>query len=158
MTQSVELELDPASVAASDDGGGWWRGVWTVAVLELRQRVRSTRWLVALIAWFVVLGGITLLTSGALSAMSSVDAAGSNGPPLFAVVSFLVLGLGLLVTPTLTSTGINGDRNAGTLATLQVTLLSPSEIAAGKLLAAWLAACAFLVASLPFLALALAMG
>ena len=41
---------------------------------------------------------------------------------------------------------------------MQVTLLSPSEIAAGKLLAAWLAACAFLVASLPFLVVALAMG
>ena len=66
-----------------------------------------------------------------------------------------MLGLGLLVTPTLASTGINGDRNAGTLATLQVTLLTPAEIAAGKLLAAWAAACAFLVASLPFLGIAL---
>ena len=64
----------------------------------------------------------------------------SQGPLLFGVVTFLVLGLGLLVTPTLASTGINGDRNAGTLATLQVTLLTPAEIAAGKLLAAWAAA------------------
>ena len=62
---------------------------------------------------------------------------GSAGPLLFGAVTFLVLGLGLLVTPTLTSTAINGDRNAGTLATLQVTLLSPAEIALGKLLAAW---------------------
>jgi len=161
MTQSVELEFDPAQTAASsDDGGGWWRGVWTVAVLELRQRVRSTRWIVALIVWFVVVGGITLLTTGALAAFSddTSGASDSSGPLLFAAVSFLVLGLGLLVTPTLTSTAINGDRNAGTLATLQVTLLSPSEIAAGKLLAAWLSACAFLVVSLPFLALALALG
>ncbi|MDR1513420.1 MAG: hypothetical protein LBS56_08070, partial [Propionibacteriaceae bacterium] len=36
-------------------------GVKTVAALELRQRVRSRRWLAALIAWFVVLGGVTLL-------------------------------------------------------------------------------------------------
>ncbi|WP_426593374.1 ABC transporter permease [Cellulomonas sp. McL0617] len=134
-----------------------WHGVRTVAVLELRQRVRSTRWIVALVVWFVVVGGITLLASGALTAIAD-QGASSNGPLLFAVVSFLVLGLGLLVTPTLASTAINGDRSAGTLATLQVTLLSPSEIATGKLLAAWLAACAFLVASLPFLVLALAMG
>ena len=73
-------------------------------------------------------------------------------------MTFLVLGLGLLVTPTLASTGINGDRNAGTLATLQVTLLTPAEIATGKLLAAWAAACAFLVASLPFFAIALMLG
>lgn len=162
MTQSVELQIDP--VETSDDGGGWWRGVWTVSVLELRQRVRSTRWIVALIVWFVVVGGITLLTTGALAAFSedggeiARSSGPSNGPLLFAAVSFLVLGLGLLVTPTLTSTAINGDRNAGTLATLQVTLLSPSEIATGKLLAAWLSACAFLVVSLPFLGLALAIG
>ena len=158
MTQ-IELEEAPVATTVRD---GWWRGAWTVTVLELRQRVRSTRWIVALVVWFVVVGGITLLTSGALAAVStngdSSAQHASNGPLLFAVVSFLVLGLGLLVTPTLTSTGINGDRNAGTLATLQVTLLSPSEIAAGKLLAAWLAACAFLVASLPFLGVALAMG
>ncbi|WP_019135288.1 ABC transporter permease subunit [Cellulomonas massiliensis] len=143
--------------------GTWrlgWSGVRTVAVLELRQRVRSTRWIVALVVWFVVVGAITLLTTGALGALSGSDGATpeQTGPLLFSAVTFLVLGLGLLVTPTLTSTGINGDRNAGTLATLQVTLLSPAEIAAGKLLAAWAAACAFLVVSVPFLVLALAMG
>ena len=36
-----------------------WAGVRTVAVLELRQRVRSTRWVVALVVWFVVVGAIT---------------------------------------------------------------------------------------------------
>lgn len=160
----VELEHEPSTkpprAARGTTWGLTWHGVRTVAVLELRQRVRSTRWIVALVVWFVVVGGITLLTSGAISSSSSGQAFGerpSSGPLLFGAVTFLVLGLGLLVTPTLASTGINGDRNAGTLATLQVTLLTPAEIAAGKLLAAWAAACAFLVASLPFLALALAM-
>ena len=166
MTMSeVELEHEPSTTRpTSPRSATWgltWHGVRTVAVLELRQRVRSTRWIVALIVWFVVVGGITLLTSGAISALSSGEAFGerpSNGPLLFGAVTFLVLGLGLLVTPTLASTGINGDRNAGTLATLQVTLLTPAEIAAGKLLAAWAAACAFLVASLPFFGIALALG
>lgn len=161
----MTVELDDPATPARAEAGGWWRGVWTVTVLELRQRVRSTRWVVALVVWFVVVGGITLLTSGALRELAPQPYSSdysppqpSNGPLFFALVSFLVLGLGLLVTPTLTSTAINGDRNAGTLDTLQVTLLSPSQIATGKLLAAWLAACAFLVASLPFLALALVMG
>ncbi|HEY0119523.1 MAG TPA: ABC transporter permease subunit [Cellulomonas sp.] len=135
-----------------------WHGVRTVARLELRQRVRSTRWIVALVVWFVVVGAITVLTTGALGTLTGGGPTNGRGPILFAVVSFLVLGLGLLVTPTLTSTTVNGDRNAGTLATLQVTLLSPAEIVLGKVLAAWVAALAFLVASLPFFVLALALG
>jgi len=142
--------------------GTWtltWHGVRTVAALELRQRVRSSRWKTALIVWFVVVGAITLLAAGALTLFDDAATNRSEaGAALFVVVTALVLGLGLLVTPTLASTAVNGDRSAGTLATLQVTLLSPVEIAAGKLLAAWLSACAFLVVSLPFFVIALLMG
>ncbi|QCB95107.1 ABC transporter permease [Cellulomonas shaoxiangyii] len=151
----------PARPAAGAGGGAWsltWHGVRTVAALELRQRVRSSRWKTALVVWVVAVGAITLLSSGALTALSSGDGGPSRGPLLFAIVSALVLGLGLLVTPTLTSTAVNGDRGAGTLATLQVTLLSAAEIALGKLLAAWAAALAFLVTSVPFLVIALALG
>lgn len=154
-----ERPADPAAQAAHP--GAWrvtWHGVRTVARLELRQRVRSTRWIVALVVWFVVVGGITLLTTGALSTLTGSGPDETRGPLLFMVVAYLVLGLGLVVTPTLTSTAVNGDRNAGTLATLQVTLLSPAEIVLGKLAAAWLAALAFLVTSTPFFALALALG
>ncbi|GEA85938.1 MAG: ABC transporter permease [Cellulomonas sp.] len=168
MTQTIEV---PAPEGASTTPapkvrGRWalsWHGVRTVAALELRQRVRSTRWIVALVVWTVVVGAITLLMFGALDALfGGIDDVESDnsgrGPLLFAAVTFLVLGLGLLVTPTLSSTSVNGDRNAGTLATLQVTLLSPAEIALGKLLAAWAASCAFLVLSVPFLAMATAAG
>lgn len=168
MTQTIEV---PAPEGASTTPapkvrGRWalsWHGVRTVAALELRQRVRSTRWIIALVVWTVVVGAITLLMFGALDALfGGIDDVESDnsgrGPLLFAAVTFLVLGLGLLVTPTLSSTSVNGDRNAGTLATLQVTLLSPAEIALGKLLAAWAASCAFLVLSVPFLAMATAAG
>ena len=152
--------------------GAWslsWPGVRTVAVLELRQRVRSTRWVVALVVWFVVVGAITGLTWAAVHAIgddATLDGTGAPdggltflaGPPIFGVVVFFVLFLGLLVSPTLSSTAVNGDRNAGTLATLQVTLLTPAEIAVGKLLAAWAAALAFLAVSVPFLVVALAAG
>ena len=152
--------------------GTWslsWHGVRTVAVLELRQRVRSTRWVVALVVWFVVVGAITGLTWAAVHAVAdgaTLDGTGAPdpglsflaGPPIFGVVVFFVLFLGLLVSPALSSTAVNGDRNAGTLATLQVTLLTPAEIAVGKLLAAWAAALAFLAVSVPFLAVALAAG
>ncbi len=61
-----------------------------------------------------------------------------------------MLGLGGLIAPALTSTSVNGDRAAGVLAALQTTLLTPLEIALGKLAAAWLTAMALLVAALPF--------
>ncbi len=165
--------------------GTWalsWSGVRTVAALELRQRVRSTRWIVALVVWFVVVGGITALATGSVSLVSgggngSVRTAGTGadatsplvptgpagptvpaGPVIFGFVVFFVLFLGLLVAPTLSATSINGDRNAGTLATLQVTLLSAAEIVLGKLVASWVAALAFLGASLPFIVWALAAG
>ena len=132
-------------------------GVGTVARLELRQRIRSTRWIVSLVVFGVLVGGVTLLTwlVGGAAGMGSDDATGRT---MFGFIVFFVLFLGLLVSPTLSATSINGDRAAGTLATLQVTLLSPAEIALGKLLAAWLASLAFLAVSVPFIAWSLAAG
>lgn len=156
VTISEPTTPEPPRVSRSGTWRVSWHGIRTVAQLELRQRVRSTRWIVALVVWFVVVGGLTLLLSGVLT--QDTTGLSNTGPLMFGAVVYLVLGLGLLVTPTLTSTAVNGDRNAGTLATLQVTLLSPAEIALGKLAAAWLAACAFLVVSIPFLVFALFRG
>lgn len=144
-----------------DDWALSWHGVRTVARLELRQRVRSTRWKVALGVWFVVVGVITLLVSGVVSRMFGGDPMaddGSLGRTIFGLVVFFVLFLGLLVAPTLSAAAVNGDRAAGTLATLQATLLTPAEIVVGKLLAAWAAALAFLAASVPFLLYAIGAG
>jgi len=134
--------------------GRWslsWHGVSTVMRLELRQRVRSTKWYVGLAVFFAVVGLVTVLTTltvGSEAALGDVFA----GRLIFDVVVFFVLLLGLLVAPTLSSSSVNGDSKAGVLAILQVTLLTPAEIAVGKLLASWLSALAFLAVSLPFLA------
>jgi ABC-type transport system involved in multi-copper enzyme maturation permease subunit len=161
---SIEVVEAPPSDGGSaphrrwqDDWALSWQGVRTVTRLELRQRVRSTRWKVALAVWFVAVGAITLLVTGAFSEEWFGDA-DSMGQTVFGLVVFFVLFLGLLVAPTLSASSINGDRAAGTLATLQATLLTPAEIVVGKLLAAWAAALAFLVASVPFLIFALAAG
>ena len=82
----------------------------------------------------------------------------SAGPLVFGFVVFFVLGLGLLVTPALTAGSINGDRNDGTLATLQVTTLSATQIALGKLVAAWATMAAFLVAALPWIIVSMVVG
>jgi ABC-type transport system involved in multi-copper enzyme maturation permease subunit len=136
------------------------QGIRTVTVLELRQRIRSTRWIIALVVWFLVVAAITGLTF----AVFRSDLTGTDptqpwiGRTIFGLVVFFVLFLGLLVSPTLSATAINGDRAAGTLATLQVTSLSAAEIVFGKLLASWIAALAFLAVSVPFILIAMSAG
>ncbi len=140
-----------------------WRlsvnGLRTVTELELKQRIRSRRWIVALLVWFLVIGGITSLVILATSRLVDGQDSGQNqGPLAFALNVFFVLGMGLIIAPTFTATSINGDRNAGTLAILQATRLSAAEIAIGKLLAAWLTALVFLVVGLPFIAWSMVSG
>ncbi|KGM09438.1 ABC transporter permease [Cellulomonas bogoriensis] len=151
------LVTDPAPTPPAP--GTWgltWHGVRTVATLELRQRIRSTRWIVSLVVFGLLVGGVTTLTY--LVAISAGPAVLHAGQMMFGFIVFFVLFLGLLVSPTLSATAINGDRNAGTLATLQVTLLSAAEIVVGKLVASWVASLAFLAVSVPFLLWAFLMG
>ncbi len=135
------------------------RGLATVVRLELRQRVRATRWLVALGVWVAVIALVTVLVGVTFASEELVgDDPVGQGPVIFSIVVFLVLSMGLLVSPALAATSINGDRAAGTLAPLQVTLLSPLEIALGKLVAAWTASLVLLATAVPFLVWAYAQG
>ena len=163
-TATPQTPSAPGTPEATPRGLTWW-GVRTVALLEVRQRIRSTRWKVALGIWFAMVG---LVTTGLVAVMyqsysgysgsTGYDPSPEIGRTVFGLVVLFVLFLGLLVAPTLTATTINGDRNAGTLAVLQATTLSSWDIAVGKLLASWGAALAFLVASLPFLIWGFALG
>ncbi len=130
--------------------GPWrirWHGVALVAGLELKQRVRSTKWKWALGVFFLIVGAVTALI---ISTYNRNNFGGGPGDVVFGVVLFFVLFLGLVVSPTLSATSINGDSNDGTLAPLQVTPLSAADIVVGKLLAAWVASLAFVVVALPF--------
>ncbi|MBW4043005.1 MAG: ABC transporter permease [Acidobacteria bacterium] len=127
--------------------------VGTVVDLELRQRVRSTAWYVLLGVSAVLLLGVTLLL------LATAGLFGRNGgPQAAAAVVFFVLLLGTLVTPALSGAAINGDRDAGTLATTQVTLIHGWQLVLGKFLAAWTASLAFLAVAIPFLLIAEAFG
>lgn len=127
--------------------------VGTVVDLELRQRVRSTAWYVLLGIAALLLLGVTLL----LIATAGVFGR-DGGPQAVAAVVFFVLLLGTLVTPALSGGAINGDRDAGTLATTQVTLLRGWQLVLGKFLAAWTASLAFLAVAVPFLLIAAGFG
>jgi ABC-2 type transport system permease protein len=126
-------------------------GVLTVARLEFKLRIRAGRWRWLVGAWFVVLLGVTYLVRNAARQQNIVgdDASSSLGAVMFGVVVLVVLALALLVAPALAAQSVNGDRERGTLATLQVTRLTAAEIAIGKLLASWGTALVFLAVTLP---------
>lgn len=107
-----------------------WHGISTVARLELRQRARASKWVVVLAIWFAVIALVSVLSYLALN-----DPDARSGAAMYDVVVFFVLGLGMLVVPSLTATSINGDREHGVLATLQTTLLTSADLVLGKLLA-----------------------
>ena len=137
-----------------------WNGLRTVTELELKQRIRSRRWIWALVVWFAFIGAISSLMMLATNQLFSVSQRPDDtaGPVTFAIITFFILGMGLLIAPTFTATSINGDRVSGTLATLQATRISALELATGKLLAAWLTSAVFLVVALPFLAWSMILG
>lgn len=141
-----------------------WRlspwGVRTVAWLELRRLMRARRWVVAWLLWTVLVTGVcglvVLAVLAADGGTTSTDP--SAGAAAFGAVVLIVLSFGLLVAPGLAATSINGDRREGNLATLQATLLSPAEIAVGKLLAAWAGTLALVAGAVPSLVVAFALG
>ncbi|WP_407360987.1 ABC transporter permease [Microbacterium sp. LBN7] len=126
--------------------------IGTVARLELTQRLRSVSWYVLLGVFALVLLGITGL---AFAVYSWGDAVGAG---VYSIVVNIVLLLVVLVSPTLSGNAINGDRDAATLAAVQVTAVSTGDIMIGKLVAAIATGGAFLVVALPFLAFSLLGG
>jgi ABC-type transport system involved in multi-copper enzyme maturation permease subunit len=124
-----------------------WHGIKTIAALELRQRLRTSRWPIVFGIWVLLIAAISFLSYWATN-----DPELRSGSAMYDIVVFFVLGLSMLIVPSLTATSVNGDREHGVLATLQTTLLTEWDIALGKLLSAWVVALAFLATSLPFLA------
>ncbi|MDZ5145874.1 MULTISPECIES: ABC transporter permease [Microbacterium] len=124
----------------------------TIIGIELRQRVRSVGWYVLLGIFAVILIALLSLSFAAFS----LTTGGSEW--FFSLVIMLVLLLTLLVSPTLSGSAVNGDRDAATLAPVQVTLVTTTEIVIGKFLAAWISGLAFLVVALPFLVVATLAG
>ncbi|TDL42260.1 ABC transporter permease [Microbacterium oleivorans] len=122
--------------------------LWTIARLDLTQRIRT-------VAWYVLLGVFALILVGT-TALSFLSFSGQedSGPGVYSVVVLITLLLVVLVSPTLSGNSINGDRDAATLAALQVTQATTTEIVLGKFLAAWLTGLAFAAVAVPFLVIA----
>jgi ABC-type transport system involved in multi-copper enzyme maturation permease subunit len=80
------------------------------------------------------------------------------GAAIYSTIVYITLLLVVLVSPTLSGNAINGDRDAATLAPVQVTLATTGEILIGKFLAAWVTGLAFLAVAVPFLLIATLAG
>ncbi|WP_243230604.1 ABC transporter permease [Microbacterium sp. CIAB417] len=126
--------------------------IGTIARLELTQRLRSVGWYILLGVYALLLIGITAL---AFLVYSWGDATGAG---VYSIVVNVVLLLVVLVSPTLSGNAINGDRDAATLAAIQVTAASTGDIMLGKLLAAVATGGAFLLVAVPFLVISLVGG
>jgi ABC-2 type transport system permease protein len=134
------------------------RGIALVALQEFRMRLRTGRWRWLLVVWLIVLTGFTVMLDLALTAGTSEDPRNLRGIPLLGILMFFVLACVLVISPALTSQAINGDRERGTLATLQATKLRPIQIALGKLVAAWAVGLVMLAMTIPFVFYAMARG
>lgn len=126
--------------------------LWTIARLELLQRVRTVSWYILLGVFALILIGVTAL------AYLAYGGWGQSGPGIYSVVVCVTLLLVLLVSPTLSGNSINGDRDAATLAPVQVTLVTTGEILLGKFVAGWITGLAFAVVAAPFLVIATLAG
>lgn len=124
---------------------------------ELKQRTRGKRWWILLLLWTVILLAlVAFVRSAAIRAQQIVTIEGDIqrlqepvGPAMFGSLMLFTLILACLIVPSLTSTAINGERERGTFAVLQATLLRPWEIFLAKLLASLITTGAFLLATVP---------
>lgn len=126
--------------------------LWAIVQLELAQRVRSVAWYVLLGVFAVILIAVTGLSFLAWSWSPE------PGGAIYSTIVYVVLLLVVLVSPTVSGNAVNGDRDAATLAPVQVTLASTADIVFGKLLAAWITGLAFVVVAVPFMVIAMVGG
>lgn len=123
-------------------------GALVVARLELTMRVRAGRWRWLCAVWLLVLFGFTFLLWTGLRHLTGFPLH-ERGAAMYGALELFSLALALFIVPALSAQSVNGDRERGTLAVLQVTRLSALEIATGKLLGAWAAAAVFVIVSAP---------
>ncbi|MEJ9077816.1 ABC transporter permease subunit [Gordonia malaquae] len=126
------------------------QAVLTLAGLEVRQRIRSTRWQITAGILFLL---VSMFILGSLYLVVGIAGATYRdwSRNLLDITLGIVLFLGVAAAPTLSATSINGDRRDATLALVQATPISSWDIAIGKLIGSWLASLALIGVALPYL-------
>lgn len=130
---------------------------------ELRGRIRGLRALIILVVYLVITGAVTLLVYAAAansfsSGISDPEAGRGIGKAIFLTVMTATLIQVCVITPSLTAGAISGEKERQTYDLLITTLLSPMQIALGKLASALAFAMLLIVAALPMAGLAFLFG
>ncbi len=134
-----------------------------VLVKELRGRMRGNRAMIIMTVYLSIIGVVTMLVYLAvISSMSfgasDLEAGRRVGKAIFITVMFVALVQVCLITPSLTSGSIAGERERQSYDLLITTLLSPWQIIIGKLTAALAFAFLLIVAVLPLAGLSFLFG
>lgn len=131
-----------------------------VLVKELRSRMRGARAFVLLTIYLIILGGVSLLFYAAIADISSSDLNSGRtiGLSLFLLIAAVALIEVCLITPTLTSGSIAGEKERQSYDLLVASLLSPWQIVWGKLAAALSFALLLILSIVPMMSLAFLFG
>ncbi len=127
---------------------------------ELRSLMRSPRAYSYLTVYMSIVSGITLLiyVAASFNGSSGVNDSSRVGTILF----YIVVGMQAIVvsflTPSFTSGAISGERENDTYELLRITSITPRQIVAAKLTAAFGFSTLLVFATLPLLSLALLLG
>ena len=122
------------------------RHVWLVLTLYLSVLAVILRWVYVAAARDTFNGGIDLLASA------------TAGRAIFQWLLFFMLLLVCFIVPGLTAGAISGERERQTMVALQLTLLRPRSIVAGKLLASLAFVVLLIIASLPLVTVPFLVG
>lgn len=150
MTSTVHQPVTEFSESRLQRTRRWWSIIGVLVGLELRQRLRTTRWRVTLGIAFVMLS-LAVFGSMYLAMIFGGSSYRDWAQNLYAVVMAVELFFGIILAPTLTATAINGDRKDATLAVVQATPISHWQLAIGKLAGNWVSCLALVVIASPFL-------
>ncbi len=134
-----------------------------VLARELRGRIRGNRALITLVVYLSIIATVTLLVYAAAAStmrggLNDVEAGRVIGKTIFITVMLVSLIEVCFITPTLTAGAISGEKERQTYDLLITTLLSPLQIALGKLASALAYATLLIIAALPIAGLAFLFG
>ena len=142
------------------------RPVNPVLARELKERLRTRRAAIVVTVYLAVLAVILQVVYSALSS-PGVDVFSGGvvatqsarlGRSLFETLLFFMLLLVCFIVPGLTADAITGERERQTLVPLQVSLLGPRAILAGKLMASLAFVTLLVLATLPLLSVSFVLG
>ena len=132
---------------------------------ELKERLRTRRATIVVTAYLTILSLILYALYRAEEASSAdpfggpiASQAASVGRTMFEVLVLVMLGLILFIVPGLTADAVTGERERQTLVPLQVTLLRPRSIVAGKVLASLAFVSLLVLATLPLFGISFVLG